>query len=827
MSNESELAVNNQPFLKSGGIAGVSIRSMDWSVHPLGVPVDWPEPLKIAINIVLSASFPMAVNWGPDFYHFYNDAFLPLMGTDKHPGAIGRKASEVYSEIWETVAPFNDKVMNGESLKFKDMHTSLYRNGGKEECWFDFSCSPIADDKGIIKGMLIIASETTEKIINERRFEETTEQLQAINEELTASNSELEVTQENLEEILNSLQESEQRVRSIVESAPFPIGVYVGREMRISLANQSIMDVWGKGNNVVGKLYSDILPELGNQEIFAQLDAVFTTGVPFHARNQRVDLVVDGLLQSYFFNYSFTPLYDASGNIYGVMNTAADVTDLNIAKQKLEQNERNLRNMILQAPVAMCILLGPEHIITVANQLMIDIWGKEEANVINKPVYEALPDAKGQGLEEAMDSVYNRGETFKAMEQPVSLLRNGVLEEVYQNFVYEPYRDSEGNILGIIAITIDVTEQVKSRKLLEVNARQLKKFNDETIAANERYHMAIATANLGTWSVNLETDELSVSDRARKMHGLDSDESLSLTESLQLVSPEFRDKLAGIIEQCILHNTGFEMEYQIQPKDGSAAKWLRSTGKVYNNERGKGTITGTILDITERKLDELRKNDFISMVSHELKTPLTSLSAIVQLTQVKLSSNDDAFLKEAMGKAYSQIKRMTNLINGFLNISRLESGKIYLTKSRFDIVALGREIIDDLSIGSEGMRITLIQSGPIDVFADRDKIGSVIINLLSNSIKYSPGDSTIEVRFEAKDAFFEASIKDEGFGIHEKDRERIFERYYRAQHTKARMVSGFGIGLYLSAEIVNRHEGKIWVESEEGKGSTFYFRLPL
>jgi PAS domain S-box-containing protein len=275
----------------------------------------------------------------------------------------------------------------------------------------------------------------------------------------------IDITERKIVE--KQLQDSEQRVRSIVESAPFPIGVYVGREMRIALLNQSIMDVWGKGYDIVGKLYSEVLPELENQEIFEQLDKVYTTGIPFHARNQRVDLVVNGKLQPYYFNYSFTPLHDAEGKIYGVMNTAAEVTDLHLAKQMVEQSERNFRNMILQAPVAMCILTGPEHVVEIANELMLELWGKPTESVMHKPIFVGLPDAKNQGLEQVMANVYKTGETFMASEMPVMLLRKGKQETVYQNFVYEPYKDSEGTILGVLAITIDVTAQVVARQKIE------------------------------------------------------------------------------------------------------------------------------------------------------------------------------------------------------------------------------------------------------------------------------------------------------------------------------------------------------------------------
>jgi PAS domain S-box-containing protein len=227
------------------------------------------------------------------------------------------------------------------------------------------------------------------------------------------------------------------------------------------------MDVWGKGYDVTGKLYSDILPELSNQQIFEQLDGVYKNGIPFHARNQRVDLVNNGKLQVYYFNYSFTPLFDAEGNVYGVMNTGADVTDLNVAKQKVEQSERNFRNMILQAPVAMCILLGPDHVIEVANQMIIDLWGKEADAILHKPVFEALPDAREQGFEALLDSVYTTGETFYANEHPVNLVRFGTPETVFLNFAYQPYKDADGNILGVLAIAHDVTQQVLARQKIE------------------------------------------------------------------------------------------------------------------------------------------------------------------------------------------------------------------------------------------------------------------------------------------------------------------------------------------------------------------------
>lgn len=275
----------------------------------------------------------------------------------------------------------------------------------------------------------------------------------------------LDITERKIAE--QKARESEDQLRSLVESAPFPIGVFIGKEMRIELANQAIMDAWGKGKDVIGKLFSQILPELDNQQIFQQLDQVYTTGVPFHAKNERVDLVIDQTMQSFYFNYSFTPLFDASGRVYGVMNTAADVTDLNVAKQKLQQSENNFRNMIHQAPVAMCLMTGPDHVVEIINDKMIELLGKSRDELLNKPVFDAMPEARNQGYEKLLENVYTTGATFKADESPVMLLRNGKYETVYNNFVYEAYKDSDGKVLGVLSITVDVTAQVLARQKIE------------------------------------------------------------------------------------------------------------------------------------------------------------------------------------------------------------------------------------------------------------------------------------------------------------------------------------------------------------------------
>jgi PAS domain S-box-containing protein len=232
-------------------------------------------------------------------------------------------------------------------------------------------------------------------------------------------------------------------------------------------------------------------------------------------------------------------------------------------------------------------------------------------------------------------------------------------------------------------------------------------------------------------------------------------------------------------------------------------------------------------DITEKKMDETRKNDFIGMVSHELKTPLTSLNALLQVANLKLINSPDTFLASAMEKSNVQVKRMTTMINGFLNVSRLESGKILIEKHSFDMEELISEVIDEISITVSSHEITFKPCQPVIVNADHDKISSVISNLVSNAVKYSPKGKKVEVTCELTQETVVVSIKDQGMGIKAHDIAKIFDRYYRVESAHTQHISGFGIGLYLSAEIVRQHHGEIWLESESGVGSVFHFSLPV
>jgi signal transduction histidine kinase len=193
--------------------------------------------------------------------------------------------------------------------------------------------------------------------------------------------------------------------------------------------------------------------------------------------------------------------------------------------------------------------------------------------------------------------------------------------------------------------------------------------------------------------------------------------------------------------------------------------------------------------------------------------------------QRKSKIDGDQYSVNALEKTHIQVRKMTTMINGFLNVSRLESGKLMIDKTSFRLDQLLQETVDETFISPSTHDIVFALSCEVTIFADRDKISSVISNLLSNAHKYSSNGSTIEINCELREDEVIVSVMDQGIGISDEDAKKLFDRYYRVQSNHT--ISGFGIGLYLSAEIIQRHNGKIWVESNESVGSTFYFSLPL
>ncbi|PNW28068.1 PAS domain-containing sensor histidine kinase [Formosa algae] len=390
--------------------------------------------------MILQAPVAIAIFRGPDY--------LVEIANTKALELWGRRESEILNINLFTAMPelksqgimeFLDGVRTtGERFNIDELPVEIMRNGKLETVYISFSYEALYDGDGKINGVMAIGVDVTNQV-----------------------------------EARKIIEESEQSVRALVENTPFPIGVYTGKELRITFANQSIMDAWGKGNDVVGKLYTDILPEFENQHIFEQLQEVLNTGNAFHVKNKRIDLDTNGVLKSYYYNYSFTPLFDADGNVYGVMNTAAEVTELNLTKLKIEESEKRFRNSVEQAPLGIAIFRGPDFNAEMANQNYLLLVDKTEAEFIGKPLFETLPEVEDLVAPLFAETIQT-GKPFYSSELLVSLKRNGKMEDVYFNLIYHPLKEENGGISGIMVVATEVTSTVKAKHLLEESERHFR-----------------------------------------------------------------------------------------------------------------------------------------------------------------------------------------------------------------------------------------------------------------------------------------------------------------------------------------------------------------
>lgn len=235
------------------------------------------------------------------------------------------------------------------------------------------------------------------------------------------------------------------------------------------------------------------------------------------------------------------------------------------------------------------------------------------------------------------------------------------------------------------------------------------------------------------------------------------------------------------------------------------------------------------IEAERRKLDA-RKDEFISLASHELKTPLTSLKLFNQMLQTLFV--EKRFKKELvyLGKMDKQLNHLQMLIDDLLDMSKVQRGKLEYHEKYFSLVKVVTDTVKDMQAITPthtlSLKNTVLEEDDM-IFADQDRVYQVLINLLTNAKKYSPKSKKIHIVLSSANNHLLVSVRDFGIGIAEDAQEKIFQRYYRAHDNANSTIPGLGIGLYISSEIIKRSGGKMWIKSKEGKGSTFSFSLPI
>ncbi|MFD0792104.1 ATP-binding protein [Mucilaginibacter litoreus] len=604
------------------------------------------------------------------------------------------------------------------------------------------------------------------------------------------------------------MEPTEDTFRDIVNLSPFPVYLCSGEDMIITVANDATLKAWGRDRSVIGKTFSEALPELHDQPFLGYLQGVYHTGIPYHSDIARVDIMINGGLETFYYKFTYLPMRNGAGKIYGVAAFNTEVTDLERAKQELEESRMALYNLVRQAPVGICIIRSADLIVDVVNESYLELVGKNRKEVEGRNIWDAVPEAK-EWYAPIMDSVITTGIPYVAKEAELILVRNGLPEVVFVDFVYEPVRHFDGLINAVMVIAIDVTDKVVVRRNIE--------------DIEERNRLAIEAAEIGTFDYNILTQQTVTSDRFNHIFGFDVPvPHRMLLDAIHTDDKNIRDNAH---EEAFKSGKLYYEARIIHPDD--SLHWIRVQAKVYFDQENKPVrMLGTVLDITEFKRLQQQKDDFISVASHELKTPMTSLKASIQILDKLIKTNGNPqTVSVFVEKSNSSLNKMQHLVESLLNVSRISSGHLDLVKSSFNVADMINESCDYVRLAGDH-EIIINGDKNVTVNADKQKIEQVVVNFVNNAVKYAQHSKQIIIDIAKRSKTLKISVQDFGEGIPYDKIPHLFERYYRVDSTGLQ-YSGLGLGLYISAEIVERHSGKIGVNSEAGRGSTFWFTLPL
>ncbi|MCJ8208629.1 PAS domain-containing sensor histidine kinase [Mucilaginibacter sp. RS28] len=649
---------------------------------------------------------------------------------------------------------------------------------------------------------------------------------------------------------------SDQQLLDVLAVTNHPTAIHIGEDALIQVANDAMLRVWGKDKSVIGKSLGDALPELKGQPFLDMFKKVWHEGITISGTDTAADLVVDGRLQTFYFDFEYRAIKDTNGKTFAILHQATDITERILSKQR-EQNlieqltatneeissnneelaaineelfatteeltisndrlrsmhdtllssESRFRQLVDQAPIAICVIRAYDLRVEIVNDNYVKLVGKHRTDLEQRNIWEVVPEAEA-AFAPVMNGVIETGIPFVANEAEVVLVRDGLPEKVYLNFVYEPLKDADGTVSAVLVVAVEVTELVASRQRIE--------------DAEERVRLATEAAEIGTFELNVANRDLITSSRFNKIFGYNTSVTSHMVD--RSIYPEDRELRHAAHEKAMISGSLFYEARIILPDE--TMRWMRATGKVFFDRAHKPVrMLGTVQDITDFKQLQQQKDDFISIASHELKTPITSLKASLQLLDKMKENPSKEFMPRLIAQARKSIQRVSALVEDLLNVSRLQQTEIQLNKTGFVLADLVRNCCETL-LYHEGQALKLTGDLDLLINADEHRIEQVIINLVNNAIKYAPGTDQLLIDITREQDFVKVAVTDKGPGVPADRIAHLFDRYYRVEG-QGYNSSGLGLGLYISSEIIKHHGGQIGVESELGAGATFYFTLPL
>jgi PAS domain S-box-containing protein len=693
------------------------------------------------------------------------------------------------------------------------------------------------------------------------------EELATANEELLSTNEELSRTQHTLDQLNVELQEriakrtedlaaSEQRLKALVMISHYPLMILEGENYLIEVANQQLANLWSKKlDEVTGRRLLDVLPELEGQPFPKLLKRVFTTGESYGQEEEVFYYnTPEGQVTKYV-SFYYDPLINNDGKVTGIVVAASDITDmvttrklledsyeeqqalneevaaaneelattneelittneeLNDMKEALErtvnsltESENRFRNLIREATVGIIVLTGVELTVEIVNSTYSNLIGRRSDELSGQPIFSIIPEAEAT-FRPLIDQVRTTGKPLYLYDHPYLVYKDGVKIEGFLNLIYQPYREADGTITGVMVLCQEVTEQVVTRQKIE--------------AGEKRFSFILNAIPQQVWTASPDGALTYVNQVVCNDFGYTGEEVVGHGWQKFI----HHNDLPGCLrtwQAALKSGKEYQTEFRLLMHDGSYRWHLsRALPFIENNE-----ITlwlGTNTDIEPQKNNEHRKDEFLSIASHELRTPLTSIKAFNQLMR---RTTDTGKMDSFLAKSSDHIYRLEKLINDLLDVTRINAGKMSYNMEPFNFAEMLTASVEAVQHTAPQYEINIQRNADVTVTGDRIRLEQVVHNFLTNAVKYSPENKTVLINSIIEEDSIVVSVQDFGIGIAPDHLDKIFDRYYRVDNTAMRF-EGLGLGLFISSEILKRHHGSFWIESRQGEGSTFYFRLPL
>jgi PAS domain S-box-containing protein len=767
-----------------------------------------------------------------------NDPMISYWGKDS--SVIGKPLRQALPELeGQPFLDILDRILQtGVAYSSKNAAVDLEVDGRLSTYYFNFTYKPIFDSNGEIYGIINMSMDVTAQVLAQK-----------------------------------ALEESESKLKTVISSAPAAIGLFVGRDLIVELPNQAFIDIVGKGPDIEGVHLRDVMPELENQPFLQILDDVYTTGITYKSFGTQVDIVQHGKMTQNFYDITYSPVYDNEGKVYAILDIAIDVTERVTVEQQVQESQMQLLALFEQSPVGIAIVDKNDLIFTMANPFFVKLVGRHRQQIIGRPLLEALPEIDGQGFARLLRDVIDTGIPFISKEQPVDISYEGASQTIYVDLACQPQRDLEGNIIGVLLVATELTQQVLARKKIE---------ETETFLRG-----AIELAELGTYSIDLRTGVLDYSYRLKHWFGVEKEDVITFEKVYAAICEADLPAVVAAVNRAIAPGSDglYDMEYTMDAQKTGASRILHAQGKVLYDENGQPqTMIGTAQDVTaqrkiqlelERQVQErteeletineelaaineeyvatneeladsnnllqqsnVNLQQFAYVASHDLQEPLRKIQSFGDLLVArygeKLGDGLD-FLHRMQGAA----KRMSELIDDLLAFSRITSHKE--ANETVSITKIVDEILNDLELAITESSAVITTNNLPELKGDPVQLSQLFLNLVSNALKFRKPDvapviditSQIVLSSElppslnitrASSMYHQITVTDNGIGFDQQHADRIFQLFQRL-HGRSQ-YPGTGIGLAICERVAANHGGAIAATSEPDKGARFIVYLP-